>query len=140
MMKKSIKEIQDELIIEFSEFDDWVDKYTLIMSYSAELEKMLYEYKTDDILFKDCASKVWILIECKDNKVCFFADSDSMIIRGILAILQKILNDQDATEVVDGDIFFMKEIGMELNMPIERSKGIKSIIAYIKNEAREQCF
>ena len=72
MMKKSIKEIQDELIIEFSEFDDWVDKYTLIMSYSAELEKMLYEYKTDDILFKDCASKVWILIECKDNKVCFF--------------------------------------------------------------------
>ena len=139
-MKKSIKEIQDELIIEFSEFDDWVDKYTLIMSYSAELEKMLYEYKTDDILFKDCASKVWILIECKDNKVCFFADSDSMIIRGILAILQKILNDQDATEVVDGDIFFMKEIGMELNMPIERSKGIKSIIAYIKNEAREQCF
>ncbi len=134
-MKKSVREIQQELLCEFDEFDDWVDKYTLIMSYSAELLKISEAEKTEDLLFKDCASKVWLRVECKENTIRFYADSDSMIIRGILAILQKVLNDQKAQEVASSEIFFMKSIGMELNMPIERNAGIKSIISFIKEEA-----
>lgn len=137
-MKKTIYDVQMEIIQEFEVFSDWVDKYTYVMSYSTELERIPDELKTEAQVFKECTTRVWVKFYYENNSFFFQADSESMIIRGILALLQKVLNNNSADEILDSELFFMKAIGMEDNLPPERVKGIKTLILRIREFAGSQ--
>lgn len=128
----TIKEIQDEIVDEFSMFEDWMQRYEYIIELGKTLPMIKEEYKTDVNLIKGCQSKVWLQGEQDDDKVVFTADSDAILTKGIIAILIRAFNNQKAIDIVNADLKFIDDIGLKEHLSATRANGLVSMIKNIK--------
>ena len=128
----TIKEIQNEIIDEFSMFDDWMQRYEYIIELGKSLPLIQEEYKTDENLIKGCQSKVWLQGEQKDDKIVFTADSDAILTKGIIAILIRAFSNQKAEDIINADTQFIDEIGLKEHLSATRANGLVSMIKNIK--------
>ncbi len=131
-----INTIQNEIIEEFSVFDDWMDKYQYIIDLGKELQTLDSEYKKDEYLVKGCQSNVWVVAEYKDGKLYFRADSDAFITKGIIALLLRVFTGQTPEDILNADLFFIKELGLEQHLSMNRANGLSGMIDKIKEYAR----
>lgn len=129
---KSIKELQEDIIEEFAGFDDWMDKYSLIMDMASSLEPLAEEYKNDSNLIDGCQSRVWLQADFTDGKIYFKGDSDALIVKGIVALLINTLSGHTPKEILDADLFFIDEIGLKENLSPTRSNGLASMVKQMK--------
>lgn len=128
----TIKEIQDEIVDEFSMFDDWMQRYEYMIELGKSLPLIEEKYKTDDNIIKGCQSKVWLHAELKDNKLVFSADSDAIITKGIIAILIRAFSNHTPAEIIDADTQFIDEIGLKEHLSPTRANGLVSMIKQLK--------
>lgn len=128
----TIKEIQNEIIDEFSMFDDWMQRYEYIIELGKSLPLIKEEYKTDGNLIKGCQSKVWLQGEQTDDKIVFTADSDAILTKGIIAILIRAFSNQKAEDIINADTQFIDEIGLKEHLSATRANGLVSMIKNIK--------
>jgi len=128
----SIKEIQNEIIEEFSTFDEWMDKYEYLIELGRDLPQIDPKFKTNEYLINGCQSKVWLNAELKDGKIYFTADSDAIITKGIVALLIRVMNGRTPQEVMNADLFFIDKIGLSENLSPTRSNGLLSMIKQMK--------
>ena len=128
----TIKEIQNEIIDEFSLFDDWMQRYEYIIDLGKNLPLIKEELKTDDNLIKGCQSKVWLQGEQNDDKIVFTADSDAILTKGIIAILIRAFSNQKAIDILNADTDFIDEIGLKEHLSRTRANGLVSMIKNIK--------
>jgi cysteine desulfuration protein SufE len=128
----TIKEIQNEIIDEFSMFDDWMQRYEYIIELGKSLPLIKEEYKTDDNLIKGCQSKVWLQGEQKEDNIVFTADSDAILTKGIIAILIRTFSNQKASDILSADVDFIDEIGLKEHLSATRANGLVSMIKNIK--------
>ena len=128
----NIKEKQEEIIDEFSMFDDWMQRYEYIIDLGKNLPLIQEEFKTDDNLIKGCQSKVWLKGEKNDDKIVFTADSDAILTKGIIAILIRVFSNQTSAEILEADMDFIDEIGLKEHLSPTRANGLVSMIKNIK--------
>jgi cysteine desulfuration protein SufE len=128
----SIKEIQNEIVDEFSMFDDWMQRYEFMIDLGRALPLIEEQYKTEDNIIKGCQSKVWVHAEMIDDKVVFTADSDAILTKGIIAILIRAFSNQKASAILDADTEFIEEIGLKEHLSPTRANGLVSMIKKIK--------
>ena len=128
----TIKEIQNEIIDEFSMFDDWMQRYEYIIELGKSLPLINEEYKTEENLIKGCQSKVWLHGEEKDDNIVFTADSDAILTKGIIAILIRAFSNQKAEDIINADTQFIDEIGLKEHLSATRANGLVSMIKNIK--------
>jgi cysteine desulfuration protein SufE len=128
----SIKEIQDEIVDEFSMFDDWEERYQFMIDLGKTLPKIKDEFKTEDNIIKGCQSKVWLHGEQIDNKIVFTADSDAILTKGIIAILIRIFSNQNPKEILEANMDFIDQIGLKEHLSATRANGLVSMIKNIK--------
>ncbi len=133
----STTEIQNEIIEDFSVFDDWMDKYQYIMDLGKELDPIPDDLKKDEFLVNGCQSKVWVIPEFKDGKLFFKADSDAFITKGIVALLLKVFNGRTPEEILNTDLFFIKEIGIDEHLSMSRANGLNGMIEKIRDYAKQ---
>lgn len=124
--------IQEEIIEEFSIFDDWLDKYDYLISLSDTLEPMEQSKRTEKYLIEGCQSRVWVAAELRDGKVYYTADSDAIITKGIVALLVKVMNGRTPQEATNIDLYFIEAIGLSENLSPTRSNGLRSMISKMK--------
>ena len=127
-----IKEIQEEIVEEFSMFDDWMERYEYIIELGKNLPLIKEGFKTENNLIKGCQSKVWLQGEQKDDKIIFTADSDAILTKGIIAILIRVFSNQSAKDILDADMSFIDEIGLKEHLSPTRANGLVSMIKNIK--------
>ncbi len=128
----TINEIQDDIIEEFAVFDDWMDKYAYLIDLGNGLPPVEDAMKTDSNLIKGCQSRVWIEAHYNDGIINFDADSDAIIVKGIVALLMKIYNGQPAEEIMKSDLYFAEKIGLSQHLSPTRSNGLLAMIKQIK--------
>ena len=128
----TIKEVQDNIIEEFSLFDDWMDKYNLLIDLGKELPVINPKFKVKDFLIEGCQSKVWLHPEYDGNLITFTADSDAIITRGIVALLIKVLSNRTPDEIIATDLYFIDKIGLRQNLSPTRSNGLLSMVRQMK--------
>jgi len=127
-----IKDIQNDIIDEFSMFDDWMQRYEYMIELGKSLPLIDDQYKTDDNIIKGCQSKVWVHAEMRDDKVVFTADSDAIITKGIIAILIRVFSNQTPQAIIEADTAFIDEIGLKEHLSPTRANGLVSMIKQIK--------
>ena len=125
MVKDSI---QEDIIEEFSMFDDWLDKYDYLISLSESLPVIAQEHKTDDYIIEGCQSRVWVDARVEDGKIYYSADSDAIIIKGLLALLIRAMGGRTPQEVVDMELYFIDAIGLKENLSPTRGNGLVATI------------
>lgn len=130
--KASISEIQQEIIDEFSFFEDWTEKYRYIIEMGKDLDPIDGQYKTEDYKIHGCQSNVWIKAEEKNGRVFYKADSDALIVKGLIAMLFRILSGQKAADVAKADLFVYEKIGMHEHLSPTRSNGLAAMIKQVK--------
>lgn len=128
----TINDIQEEIIEEFSVFDDWMDKYQLIIDLGNEQPKLDDQYKTDDNLIDGCQSRVWLHAEYVDGKIIFQADSDAIITKGLIGLLIRVWSGQTPQNIIDSDLHFIDKIGLTEHLSPTRSNGLLSMIKEMK--------
>ena len=128
----TINEIQDEIIEEFSGFDDWMDKYQLLIDLGNEQEPLDDKYKTEQNLIDGCQSRVWLQADLVDGKIHFSAESDALIVKGIVALLIRVLSDHTPQEILDADLYFIEEIGLKEHLSPTRSNGLLAMVKQMK--------
>ena len=131
-MSKSIAEIQNEIVDEFSMFEDWMDRYEYIIELGKSLPIIEEQYKTEDNIIKGCQSKVWVHGEQTDDKIIFTADSDAILTKGIIAILIKTFSNQKAKDILEANTDFIDAIGLKEHLSPTRANGLVSMIKKIK--------
>ena len=124
--------IQEEIIDEFSVFDDWLDKYDYLIELSDTLPAIAAEHRTDDYIIKGCQSRVWVDAKLEDGKVFFAADSDAIITKGIIALLIRVMNGRTPQELLDMELYFIDAIGLGENLSPTRSNGLLAMIKQMK--------
>jgi cysteine desulfuration protein SufE len=127
-----IKEIQDEIVDEFSMFDDWMQRYEYIIELGKNLPLIEEEFKTEENIIKGCQSKVWLKGEQKGDVVIFTADSDAILTKGIIAILIRVFSNQKPADILDANMGFIDEIGLKEHLSPTRANGLVSMIKNIK--------
>ena len=133
---KTLKERQDELVEEFSMFDDWLDKYEYLIDLGKNLEPFPEELKTDDRLIKGCQSRVWLDAEAKDGVIVFRADSDAIITKGIISMLISVYSVRSAAEIAEDDFSFVDRLGLKENLSPTRANGLVSMLETIRTIAQ----
>lgn len=128
----TIQEIQDEIIAEFSDFEDWLDRYQLLIDLGSEQEPLSDEYKTDNNLIEGCQSRVWLQADYVDGKVHFRAESDAMIVKGIVSLLIKVYSGRTPDEILDTEPRFVEAIGLKEHLSPTRSNGLLAMIKQMK--------
>jgi len=128
----TIKEIQEEIIDEFSMFDDWMDRYQYIIDLGKSLPMINSDYKLDENLIKGCQSKVWLYSELKNDHLIFTADSDAILTKGIAALLLRVYSDQKAEDILAAESSFIDEIGLKEHLSPTRANGLVSMLKQIK--------
>jgi cysteine desulfuration protein SufE len=128
----SVNEIQDRIIEEFSEFEDWMDKYNLIIDYGKDLPQINPKFKVKDYLIEGCQSKVWLHPEFNGNVITFTADSDAIITRGIVGLLIRVLSGRTPQELISAELYFIDKIGLRQNLSPTRSNGLLSMVRQMK--------
>ncbi len=132
---KTIEEKQQEIISEFSLFDDWMEKYEYIIDLGKDLPLIDEKLKTEDRLIEGCQSRVWLNSEMIDGKMKFTADSDAIITKGIIGLLIRVLNNEDPKIVVETDLHFIKDIGLQEHLSPTRANGLAGMVKRMKTEA-----
>ncbi len=133
----TIKEVQDLIVEEFSAFDEWMDKYEYIIELGKSLEMIDNSRKVEDNLIKGCQSRVWLDCQINDGKLCFTADSDAIITKGIISLLIRVYNGRTPQEILSSDLDFIEKIGLKDNLSPTRANGLVSMIEQIKIYAKE---
>ncbi|WP_284651057.1 SufE family protein [Flavobacterium terrisoli] len=128
----TIKEIQNEIVDEFSMFDDWMQRYEYIIDLGKGLPLIEEQYKTEDNIIKGCQSKVWVHAEQQDGKIVFTADSDAILTKGIIAILIRAFSNQTPSAILEADTDFIDEIGLKEHLSPTRANGLVSMIKKLK--------
>ena len=128
----TINEIQDEIIDEFSGFDDWMDKYQLLIDLGNEQEPLDDKYKTEQNLIDGCQSRVWLQADLVDGRIHFSAESDALIVKGIVALLIRVMNDHTPQEILNADLYFIEQIGLKEHLSPTRSNGLLAMVKQIK--------
>lgn len=131
-VRMKIDHIQDEIIEEMSRLDDWMDKYEYLIDLGRNFDSKAEELKTEENALTGCQSKVWISAELKNNGISFSADSDSLITKGILALLLRVLNNQPPRDVAHSDLYFIDRVGLSTNLSPSRANGLASIVKQLK--------
>ncbi|WP_334166708.1 SufE family protein [Phocaeicola paurosaccharolyticus] len=129
---KTIDELQEEVIDEFSDFDDWMDKYQLLIDLGNEQEPLDAQYKNDQNLIDGCQSRVWLQADLVDGKIIFQAESDALIVKGIVTLLIKVLSGHTPQEILDSDLHFIEKIGLKEHLSPTRSNGLLAMIKQMR--------
>lgn len=128
----TVDQVQDSIVDEFSFFEDWMDKYNLLIDMGKDLPVIDPKFKTNDFLIEGCQSKVWLHPEFVQGRIFFKADSDAIITRGIVGLLIKVLSDRTPEEILAADLYFIEKIGLRQNLSPTRSNGLLSMVRQIK--------
>ncbi|MDY5451360.1 MAG: SufE family protein [Alloprevotella sp.] len=128
----TINEIQDEIIEEFAEFDDWMDKYQLLITMGEEQEPLPAEFKTEQNLIDGCQSRVWLVCDEREGKLQFRAESDALIVKGIVSLLIRVVTDHTPQEILDADLYFIPQIGLTEHLSPTRSNGLLAMVKQIR--------
>lgn len=128
----TINEAQDEIIGEFSVFDEWLDKYEYLIELSGSLPAIGEEHRNEQFLIRGCQSRVWVDAELRDGKIYFTADSDAIITKGIIALLIRVLSGHTPQEIVGSDLYFIDRIGLRENLSPTRANGLLAMIKQMK--------
>lgn len=128
----TINEIQDEIIQEFADFDDWMDRYQLLIDLGSSQPKLDDRYKTEQNLIDGCQSRVWLQADMKDGLLHFQAESDALIVKGIVALLVRVLSDHTPEEILGADLYFIESIGLREHLSPTRSNGLLSMLRQMK--------
>ena len=128
----SINEIQDEIIEEFQELDDWMDRYQLLIDMGSEQEPLPEKYKTEQNLIDGCQSRVWLQADLIDGLVHFQAESDALIVKGIVTLLLRVLNDQTPEDILSADLYFIEQIGLRDHLSPTRANGLSAMLKQMK--------
>lgn len=132
-MMKSINEIQDEIIEEFSDFDDWMDRYQLLIDLGSSQPPLDEKYKTEQNLIDGCQSRVWLQADLSpEGRIIFTAESDALIVKGIVALLIRVLSDHTPQEILDTDLYFIERIGLKEHLSPTRSNGLLSMVKQMR--------
>ncbi len=131
----TINETQDEIIEEFELFDDWEGKYEYIIDLGKKLAPFKEEFKTEDHIIKGCQSRVWLHAELNGDKVVFTADSDAIIVKGLISMLVKVLSGHTPEEIIQADLYFMERVGLQQHLAQTRSNGLASMLKQMKTYA-----
>ena len=125
-------EIQDEIIEEFAEFDDWMDKYQLLITMGEEQEPLPAEFKTEQNLIDGCQSRVWLVCDEREGMLQFRAESDALIVKGIVSLLIRVVTDHTPQEILDADLYFIPQIGLTEHLSPTRSNGLLAMVKQIR--------
>ena len=128
----TIDELQNEVVEEFSDFTDWMDKYQLLIDLGSDMEPLEEKYKTEDNLINGCQSRVWIHADYKDGLLTFKAESDALIVKGLIALLLRVLSGHTPKEILDADLFFIDSIGLTDHLSPTRSNGLLAMVKQIR--------
>lgn len=128
----TLTEAQNQIVEEFEEFEDWIDKYNYLIELSKELPEIDKAYKTPKYAINGCQSKVWLHAELIEDKIIFSADSDAIIVKGITALLVRVMSNQTPEELLNIDLFFIDEIGLKQNLSPTRSNGLLAMVKQMK--------
>ncbi|MCD7817329.1 MAG: SufE family protein [Bacteroides sp.] len=130
---KTINELQDEVIEEFSDFDDWMDKYQLLIDLGNEQEPLDPQYKTEQNLIDGCQSRVWLQADLdNDGKIIFQAESDALIVKGIITLLIKVVSGHTPDEILNSDLYFIEKIGLKEHLSPTRSNGLLAMVKQMR--------
>lgn len=133
----TVNEIQDEIIADFGRFESGMEKYEYIIGLGREHPGMDDRWKTDDHSVPGCQATVWLRSECRDGRLHFWADSDSLINKGILALLLRVYSDQPPREIARADLYFIREVGLSTQLSPTRKNGLAIIVREIKKQGRK---
>lgn len=125
---KTINELQDEIVEEFSAFDDWMDKYALLIDLGNSLKPLDEKYKTENNLIEGCQSRVWLQADYKDGKVFFQGESDAVIVKGLVSLLINVLSGHTPDEILNSELYFIEKIGLKEHLSPTRSNGLLSMV------------
>ena len=128
----TINELQDEVIAEFSDFDDWMDRYQLLIDLGNEQEPLDDKYKTEQNLIEGCQSRVWLQADEVGGKVIFKAESDALIVKGIIALLIKVVSGHTPDEILNSELYFIDRIGLKDHLSPTRSNGLLSMVKQMR--------
>ncbi len=128
----SINSIQDEIIAEFNDFEDWLDRYQLLIDLGSEQEPLPKEYMTENNLIEGCQSRVWLQADFVDGKVIYRAESDALIVKGIIALLIKVYSGHTPEEILSSEPYFVEAIGLKEHLSPTRSNGLLSMIKQMR--------
>ena len=128
----TINEVQQEIIEEFSAFEDWMDKYGYLIELGNELKDIDPKDKTDQYLIKGCQSRVWLVSDFVDGKIVFRGESDAVIVKGLVALLLRVVSNRTPEEILNNELFFIDEIGLKQHLSPTRSNGLLAMVKQIK--------
>ena len=128
----SINELQDNVIEEFADFDDWMDKYALLIDLGNSLPPLEEKYKTESNLIEGCQSRVWLQADYVDGKILFKGESDAVIVKGIVSLLISILSGHTPQEILDSDLYFIEKIGLKEHLSPTRSNGLVAMVKQMR--------
>lgn len=128
----TINEIQDEIIEEFIELDDWMDRYQLLIDLGSEQPPLDAKYKTEQNLIEGCQSRAWLQADLIDGRIHFQAESEALIVKGMIALLVRVLNDQTPQDILDADLYFIEKIGLREHLSPTRSNGLLAMLKQMK--------
>lgn len=132
MSQTKINDIQDEIIEEFSIFEDWMDKYAYLIELGNSLEPLDEKYKVESNLIEGCQSRVWLQAECENGIMIFKAESDAVIVKGIIALLIRVLTNHTPDEIINADLYFINKIGLNEHLSPTRSNGLVSMVKQMR--------
>ena len=132
MSQLKINDIQDEIIEEFSIFEDWMDKYAYLIELGNSLEPLNEKYKVESNLIQGCQSRVWLQADYEDGIITFKAESDAVIVKGIIALLIKVLTNHTPDEIMNADLYFINKIGLNEHLSPTRSNGLVSMVKQMR--------
>lgn len=132
MSQVKINETQDEIIEEFSIFEDWMDKYAYLIELGNSLEPLNEKYKVESNLIQGCQSRVWLQADYEDGIITFKAESDAVIVKGIIALLIKVLTNHTPDEIMNADLYFINKIGLNEHLSPTRSNGLVSMVKQMR--------
>lgn len=128
----TINEQQDEIVSEFSDFDDWMDRYQMLIDMGNDQQSLDEKYKTEENLIDGCQSRVWLQCDVKDGKLVFTAESDALIVKGIVTLLIRVLSGHTPDEILNADLYFIEKIGLKEHLSPTRSNGLLAMVKQIR--------
>lgn len=128
----TINEIQDEIIEEFIELDDWMDRYQLLIDLGSEQPPLDAKYKTEQNLIEGCQSRAWLQADLIDGRIHFQAESEALIVKGMIALLVRVLSDQTPQDILNADLYFIEKIGLREHLSPTRSNGLLAMLKQMK--------
>ena len=131
----TINELQDQVIEEFADFDDWMDKYALLIDLGNSLAPLEEKYKTESNQIEGCQSRVWLQADYVDGKIIFQGESDAVIVKGIVSLLINVLSNHTPQEILDADLYFIEKIGLKEHLSPTRSNGLVAMVKQMRMDA-----